>query len=256
MEKYLIANYHTHTTRCKHAWDTEREYIEKAIANGIQVLGFADHAPCPFENGYVSRIRMEMSEAADYVAELRALSLEYSDRIRILIGFETEYLPEHFEQQISFFDSLGIDYMIMGQHFLTSEEHGPYTGARSESEELLIAYVDRVIAGMQTGRFAYLAHPDLANFRGDSSIYEREMRRLCIALKDMHIPLELNLLGILEHKHYPREEFWAIAGSVGNDVILGIDAHWCSQIGDLDTYRQALALADRYGLHLIHQLNL
>ena len=39
------ANYHTHTTRCKHANGTEREYIEKAIEAGYQVLGFSDHSP-------------------------------------------------------------------------------------------------------------------------------------------------------------------------------------------------------------------
>jgi histidinol-phosphatase (PHP family) len=41
-------NYHTHTTRCHHAAGTEREYVEAAIANGIKVLGFADHTPYPF----------------------------------------------------------------------------------------------------------------------------------------------------------------------------------------------------------------
>ena len=38
-------NYHTHTVRCRHAQNTEREYIEAAIAAGIETLGFADHAP-------------------------------------------------------------------------------------------------------------------------------------------------------------------------------------------------------------------
>ena len=109
---------------------------------------------------------------------------------------------------------------------------------------------------MKTGRFVYLAHPDLVNYRGDSAIYEREIQRMCEALKELHIPLEINLLGLLEHKHYPREEFWEIAGSVGNDVILGIDAHWPEQIGDMNSYNEALKLAQKYHLHLIDQLNL
>ena len=36
MEAYLKANYHTHTTRCQHAYNTEREYIETAIEMGIK----------------------------------------------------------------------------------------------------------------------------------------------------------------------------------------------------------------------------
>lgn len=256
MKPYLIANYHTHTTRCKHARGSERDYIEAAIAAGMKILGFADHVPCPFTDGFVSGIRMDMKDAADYVTKIRKLQEEYADRIQILVGFEAEYMPQYFDEQIALFDKLGIDYMIMGQHFLASEQQGPYTGARTESEEFLTKYVDRVIAGMKTGRFVYLAHPDLVNYRGDSAIYEREIRRMCEALKELHIPLEINLLGLLEHKHYPREEFWEIAGSVGNDVILGIDAHWPEQIGDMNSYNEALKLAQKYHLHLIDQLNL
>ena len=108
MDKYLVANYHTHTTRCKHATGTEKEYIEAAIKAGIQILGFSDHAPCPFENGYVSRIRMDMSAAEEYVRTIRALQKEYEKHIKIYVGFETEYLPQYFNKQAELFDSLEI----------------------------------------------------------------------------------------------------------------------------------------------------
>lgn len=44
---FLKANYHAHTWRCQHAYDTEREYIEAAISMGIEIFGFSDHVPCP-----------------------------------------------------------------------------------------------------------------------------------------------------------------------------------------------------------------
>ena len=56
------------------------------------------------------------------------------------------------------FRNLGCDYMIMGQHFLGSEENGPYTGTETEDESRIRRYVDLVIEGMQTGSYAYLAH--------------------------------------------------------------------------------------------------
>ena len=34
----MIANYHTHTWRCRHADGTEREYVEKAINAGLKIL--------------------------------------------------------------------------------------------------------------------------------------------------------------------------------------------------------------------------
>ena len=256
MDRYLIANYHTHTTRCKHASGSEREYIEAAIKAGMKILGFADHVPCPFEDGFVSGIRMDMEDAADYVNDIRALQKEYEGQIQLLVGFEAEYMPQYYEKQMAVFDKLGIDYMIMGQHFLHSEQKGPYTGSPTCDEAFLISYVDRVIEGMKTGSFVYLAHPDLVNYQGDAAIYEREMTRMCVALKDMDIPLEINLLGLLEGKHYPREQFWEIAGRVGNKVIFGIDAHWVAQIGEMSCYQKGLALVDKYHLQLIESIEM
>ena len=62
MQDFLKANFHTHTTRCQHAIDSEQEYIEAAIEMGIKRLGFSDHIPCPFSDGYVSNIRMRMEK--------------------------------------------------------------------------------------------------------------------------------------------------------------------------------------------------
>ena len=69
----MFANYHTHTTRCHHALGSEREYIEAAIAGGMQVLGFSDHSPQPFPGDYRSGFRMDMTDAPDYFATLAAL---------------------------------------------------------------------------------------------------------------------------------------------------------------------------------------
>ena len=52
MTGFLKANYHTHTYRCQHAYGSEREYIEAAIRMGIAELGFSDHVPCPFKDGW------------------------------------------------------------------------------------------------------------------------------------------------------------------------------------------------------------
>lgn len=51
-------NLHTHTYRCHHAKGTDEEYVIKAIENGYDLIGFSDHAPYLFPNGYVSSFRM------------------------------------------------------------------------------------------------------------------------------------------------------------------------------------------------------
>ena len=60
----MFANYHTHTARCHHATGEDKAYVEAAIQNGFQVLGFSDHCPWIFSDGYVSPIRMTPDELA------------------------------------------------------------------------------------------------------------------------------------------------------------------------------------------------
>ena len=256
MSDFLIANYHTHTYRCKHAYDTEREYIEEAIRLGIKKLGFSDHIPCPFTDGYVSGIRMTMEEAAEYVDTIRNLGEEYRDDIKIYVGFEAEYIKEFYQKQMDMFNKLNCDYLIMGQHFTKSEKLGPYSGEQTTEKQRLTNYVDSVIEGMATGSYKYLVHPDLINYVGDNDIYSDEMSRLCNELKRMDIPLEINILGIGEKKHYPNPKFWEIAAKTGNKVILGLDAHCIRHMGDVSSYKKAMELVKKYNLNLIHELDI
>ena len=62
----MIANYHTHTWRCRHADGTEREYVERAIEGGLKILGFSDHSPYPFPDGYDSGMRMRLDQVEGY----------------------------------------------------------------------------------------------------------------------------------------------------------------------------------------------
>lgn len=257
MSRFLAANYHAHTFRCQHAFDTERDYIEAAIKMGIKEFGFSDHIPCPFRDGYVSRIRMTMDEAPEYVDTIRSLAEEYRNDIRIYVGFEAEYIPEFYHEQMNMVHTLGVDYLIMGQHFLQNEEAGPYMGTPTDDESRIRNYVDRVIEGMDTGSYLYLAHPDLMNYQGMESVYDWEMTRLCNAMKERNIPLEINMLGMGEGgKHYPAERFWKIPAEVGNDVILGIDAHCARQVQDVEAYEKCMKIVDKFHLHLINRISI
>lgn len=251
MEDFIKYNYHTHTWRCTHAQGTEREYIEKAIEYGIKRLGFSDHIPYEMEPGYVSTVRMPMSLVKDYRDTLRGLQAEYADRIEILVGFEAEYIPEKFQEMMDMVDAYQFDYLILGQHFFNTEEVGPYTGRPTDDEGRLREYAELLIAAMRTGRFLYVAHPDIMNYQRLDSAYEWEMTRVCMEAKKLHIPLELNVLGFANNKQYPSERFFQIASEVGNDVILGLDAHDVAAMCDVENYRRCVDLAHRLKLNLI-----
>lgn len=249
MNEFIKYNFHTHTYRCKHADGTEREYIESAIRNGIEILGFADHVPCPFkEEGRVSGIRMDMNTAPEYVYTLKELKEEYKKDIEIYIGFEAEYIPEFYPQQLEMCRQIDCDYMIMGQHFLSGEPGVLYTGTQTRSPERIKAYVDSVLEGAATGNFMYIAHPDLIHFTGDDKVYRSHMRRLCEGLKEMDIPLEINNVGMAGNRHYPTPLFWEIAGQVGNKTVIGLDAHSVRDMENKEAFKKCMELVKKYKL--------
>ena len=245
----MICNYHTHTARCGHASGTEREYIEKAIAEGLTVLGFSDHVPMPFPDGFQSHFRCPIEKLDDYVTTLVALREEYKERIKILIGFEAEYYPDLFAPMMKMLSDYPIDYLIMGQHFVGNERGENYNGWSFTEDEKIPRYVDQVIEGAKTGAFTYIAHPDLLGYSGENGeLYRREMRRLCAEMKAMGIPLEFNLLGFEEHRNYPCDRFWEIVSEVGNEVILGCDAHHAVKVADKGIISAAEEKLRRFGL--------
>ncbi|MBR5684013.1 MAG: histidinol-phosphatase [Ruminococcus sp.] len=251
----MFANYHTHTCRCGHAQGEDREFVEHAIAGGIKVLGFADHCPWVFDNGYVSDIRMKLSEVEGYFRSLTDLKKEYSDDIRIYIGFEAEYIPQLIEAQDRLLADYPLDYMIMGQHFNDPEYEGDYMGAPVFRESLLIQYVDRIIEGMESGRYRYVAHPDLIRYMGGDEEYEKHMTRLCEYLKVKDIPVEINLLGMAGGRHYPSDRFFSIAQKIGNKAIIGCDAHIPGALCDSAAIKRGREFADRYGLEIVESLH-
>ena len=252
----MTANYHTHTARCRHASGSEREYIETAVSRGLDLLGFSDHTPQIFPKGYYSNYRMFPEETAGYFRTLRELKAEYSDRIEIKIGFEVEYYPAIFDDLIDFLGEYEPDYFVLGQHYIDNEfDTHIYSGA-SADESALKRYVDQTLEALSTGKFSVFAHPDLINFSADDKIYEREMSKLCEGAKKLGIPLELNLLGLGEHRHYPREDFWRIAAEVGNAVILGCDAHSPERVAKPDEIAEAKAYLSRFGIVPIDRLDL
>ena len=79
----MIANYHTHTPRCNHAWGTEEEYVERALEAGLQILGFSDHSPQLFPGTYYSHFRMRPELLQDYVDTVLRVREQYRGKIEI-----------------------------------------------------------------------------------------------------------------------------------------------------------------------------
>jgi len=244
----IKANFHTHTERCNHAGCSDQRYVDVAIEAGIRVLGFSDHTPyVGFEGDYYSFYRMRPDQLSDYVSSINSLREQYKDKIEIHLGLEAEYYPKLFSGLLEFIKPYGIEYLILGQHFLDDDQHG-LSAHWIKEESQLVKYTDQCIEALETGLFSYLAHPDLPNFDRSHPAFKREMRRLCEASNRLGLPVELNTLGILRERHYPCIEFLEVAAECNSTVIIGVDAHLPDQFTDTETAEKADELIRRFGL--------
>lgn len=254
----MIANYHTHTYRCGHAEGHEREYVRRAVEAGLEILGISDHTPYDFfdDEPRDRPMRMKPEELSEYTASVRALAEEFHGKIEILTGVEAEYYPKYFPRLLDMLRENGVRYMILGQHFLGNEIGDVYSGRAFDDVQTLERYVAQTTEALHTGLFTYLAHPDLIHFTGEDAVYEQNMRKLCRAARETETPLEINLLGIREGRHYPDERFWRLAAEEGNTVIFGCDAHRPADVYDPRSEEKALALVRRLGLTRIETIEL
>ena len=250
-------NLHTHTYRCNHAKGNDEDYVLCAIENGYDTIGFSDHAPYIFDGTKYSGFRMKPEETEDYVNSVNRLKEKYKNQIDIKLGFEVEWYPDLIQRELAFLKSFHYDYIILGQHYTHNEfDHNAfYTGHKTKSIETLDSYIDQVLAGAESGEFAYVAHPDVINFTGDHDLFMEKMRKMAERLKETDIPLEYNFLGYTDNRHYPRDDFWKMVSEIGNRVVIGLDAHSPDVYGKTEELRRFKEKLSSLGITPIEDIN-
>ena len=260
----MQANYHTHTYRCRHAgqWGDE-EYVQAALAGGYRVLGFSDHTPWKYHSDYVSgNERMPMDALEDYIASVQALRAQYRGRLTMYLGLECEYFPDYLDWLREMHGRM--DYLILGNHFYKTDEFGaPYFGVTTTAADIY-RYLEMTLAGMATGLYRYLAHPELpvACYPVFDDVCRDLSRQLCRAAKELSLPLEYNLMGTFKRGRgyytdtvgYPAAEFWRIAAEEGCTAIIGVDAHRPAMLSDTNDFFAAQKFLKSLGMPLLEQL--
>ncbi len=253
-------NFHTHTTRCKHAAGTDEQYVKAALESGFDVLGFADHAPWAFDSSYVSQCRMSADQWTDYRSSVLSLKEKYAGQISIQLGLECEYFEKYFDQLKRLRDD-GCEYFILACHFLHSEEDYPYAASYCEQDEGVLRYAEETVKGIRTGLYSYIAHPDLfmGHRRDFTPVCMEAADMICQAAREARMPIEYNLLGLQDEltghpRGYPNADFWQYVRKWDNDVILGVDAHNPDQLRNEHVWDTALKRLDQLGHRLVNNI--
>ncbi len=251
LQKY---NYHTHTVRCGHASGTDQEYVDYAIKEGFERLGFSEHMG--FKGWDDPGERVDFLKMEDYEEAIFDLRARNSD-IQLLVGYEAEYfsdLRSYYEDVLA-----RVDYLTLGQHAL--DRKGGYLHFSATDYEVR-QMADLVCEGLETGLFSYLAHPDYFmqardSYSADCDQAMRQMAQVCL---DMNIPLELNINGYIrrrglvdgvEQAYYPLRAGFKTVAEVGAPVVIGYDSHTPEFMGERQAERELRAMAQELGLNLI-----
>lgn len=241
----LKTNYHTHTEYCDGKGSVE-EITETAIEKGFDFLGFSSHSAWPFASDW----HIAPREIKKYISDVKKTAEKYRDKIKILCGFEADYIPKITKPSLkNDYSSFNPDFLIGSVHYLVTE-NGNFTV--DDKTENVKAGIDICFNGdgkkcvqeyfkaqremLSAGDFTIWGHPDLVRKRNGilrffdekSDWYINELRETAkIAAKNGAIA-EINTGAISRGAMddvYPSSDFLSILHEHGVPITLSSDSH-------------------------------
>ncbi len=253
-------NYHTHTRLCKHASGWVDDYCQAALAQNVSVLGFSDHTPLP--DGRWLSVRMTLEELPEYAAAVHQAKTAYPG-LTVLAGMECEHVPEYLDFfRETLLGQFELDYLVGALHayLYRGEWVGLY--GNTITDDQLAAYADHHVAAINSGLYAFIAHPDLFGvpLRGWTPAADACSRTIVEAAVACQVPLEINAYGLRKKmvvdsdgcRHlYPLRRFWEIAAEYDDlQVVVNSDAHLPEDVwGNTD---DAIRLAQELRLRVVN----
>jgi len=223
---------HNHTTRCNHAEGTIDDYIKRAIELGIDIYGFSEHAPMDFDLEY----RLLFNNMDEYVSDVLSAKERYKDKIKILLGYEVDYLKGYMDSRVINAD---VDYLIGSVHFLNrwGFDNPAFIGEykNRDIDDIWQEYFDSIEAMAKTGYFNIVGHLDL--IKVFNYIPKKDIRLIAYnalkAIKKSKMAIELNSAGLRKpaKEIYPSKKLLQIAYELDIPITFSSDAHKIEDIG-------------------------
>lgn len=243
----LKTNYHTHSVFCD-GHDSLETIVKTAVAKGFDILGLSSHAMYPFS----SAEHIAPDKYAPYISEITRLSAKYGGKIKLLKGFEVEYIRGVSYPRLSDYRALGADYIIGSVHFVSGD--GGFYAAddkRDDAESGIRRYfagdvkraareyfaAEREMLRECAGDFTILGHPDLitkqnitppALFNEREEWYLEEIRETAKAIAASGVCVEINTGAVARYgarRPYPAPYFLSLLRGAGVPVTISSDAH-------------------------------
>ena len=239
---------------CDHARDTLAEIVAAYHAAGFECVGLTEHMPPRDDSGlYPDEVALGRSAGwmearfALYVAEARQLAREYKDRMRILVGMESEWYPgcENWVSELREYHSL--DYVVGSVHHVqgvcfdfSGESYAKAKDLCGGLVPLYVAYLDAQLAMLQATRPEVVGHFDLIRIHdphylrtlAEPEVWERVLRNLAW-IQGAGAILDVNARALLKGQSEPYvcAPIMDAAAQMGIAAAYGDDAHGVTDVG-------------------------
>ena len=240
-----LFNLHTHSNFSDGKANAEDVVIE-AINQGLEVLGFSDHSPVPFENTFA----IKNDNVNNYITTIKSLKEKYQDKIDIYCSMEMDFIPGIVKNFKKTKEELGLDYMIGSVHLVGNDIERLWfiDGSKVETyDEGLNNYFNGDIKKgvktffyqynelIETEEFDIVGHFDKIKmhnrdryFLEEDKWYRDLLMETLTLIKEKSLIVEVNTRGIYKKRStdfYPSSWILPIMREMNIPVVISSDAH-------------------------------
>ncbi len=250
IEGFFAIDYQVHSFRSHDGKATIREQCARAVALGLDEIGFSEHKDFDPADPVVNHFDYEV-----YLREIEAARREWGGRLKIRAGVEIDY-QDWFEEEIAtYLAAHPFDFVIGSVHYV--DRFTVMTPEYNRTRDARTAYTDYFKAvgdSVKSGLFDILGHLEYANRRGlaawgpyQAEAYRAELTELLDLVIAQGLTFEINTAGLHQNLGvtYPTAETVALyAERGGKRLSIGSDAHHPDQLAHAYPEAARIALAN------------
>lgn len=256
---------------CDHARDTLADIVAAYHEAEFECVGLTEHMPPFGDDGlYPDEVALGRTTGwmearfALYVSEARGLAREYKDRMRILVGMESEWYPGCAQWVADLRRYHALDYVVGSVHHVrgvcfdfSAEAYDRASAMCGGRIRMYAAYFDEQLEMLRETRPEVVGHFDLIRLHDPDylqtlalpEVWERVMRNLKW-IRDAAAILDINARALLKGQAEPYvcAPILEAAAKLEIGVVYGDDAHGVTDVGfGLKQVEEMLAARDMKG---------
>lgn len=254
---------------CCHASDSLEAVVLKYIESGFSWVGITEHAPPPEDRfRYADEIEQGLNvndlfqRFSRYMTECRRLQAVYSDRITVLVGFESESYTGYAKHTRDLVTAFRPDYLLGSVHHVddrcfdySKAEYDRAVNAVGGLDNLYSRYFDLQFEMINQLAPDVVAHFDLVRIfdpdyreRIQKPMIWQRIRRNLEAIRDNRLILDFNLRALAKGASEPYicQPILGLAKELGIRIAPGDDSHGTCDIGTF--IRQGIDILAKAGI--------